>query len=589
MAGRVLSIEVEQSVTRVVEMDYGVKSPRIYNAFSFETPPGTLNEEGMTVNDSIVGLMRQGLTQNGIHTNKAIFALASSRIASKEVMIPTVKDNKIKQVLLANSKEYFPVDLSQYELVYRIMERMKEEKQLKLMVFAVPRALLMSCQQLAKAWGFQLVGVDYSGNSIHQAMMRTMNPALAVTVCVEDRYSMLTIVKDGKVDFQRPISYGIDDAVEIVRTGGRAGGGTEYGSPEEPERLSGMSYLEAFERLRSGSYVNKRLGEEESSKAVDDWDDDVEDPGTSGIRAKVTAEFELLIGSLSRVFDYYVSRNSDTEIEEIRLTGLGAGCQGLDRLLSNELGVAVTVLKDSRIGLSRNLLRNKFKLAEYFIAVGATYEPLNFELASGGQKASSKANDSFALPLLVLVGGLALSGVILGLEFMNVMNLTQDNQAMVDDIKRKLPAVEVYNKFLIQRKTADGLRAADRNSDVPNDLFLRFLADMEAHMPSDMIIDTLSVSEDTMTISALCMSKESAAEALMQMRSFDTLLRVVSTELTEEDTEAIPMWRLEVSLTYQDLRVVEAMDQAAAESDADTEDTESTENAEGGEGSEAAE
>ncbi|MCH5332570.1 MAG: hypothetical protein J1D89_01310 [Agathobacter sp.] len=589
MAGRVLSIEVEQSVTRVVEMDYGVKSPRIYNAFSFETPPGTLNEEGMTVNDSIVGLMRQGLTQNGIHTNKAIFALASSRIASKEVMIPTVKDNKIKQVLLANSKEYFPVDLSQYELVYRIMERMKEEKQLKLMVFAVPRALLMSCQQLAKAWGFQLVGVDYSGNSIHQAMMRTMNPALAVTVCVEDRYSMLTIVKDGKVDFQRPISYGIDDAVEIVRTGGRAGGGTEYGSPEEPERLSGMSYLEAFERLRSGSYVNKRLGEEESSKAVDDWDDDVEDPGTSGIRAKVTAEFELLIGSLSRVFDYYVSRNSDTEIEEIRLTGLGAGCQGLDRLLSNELGVAVTVLKDSRIGLSRNLLRNKFKLAEYFIAVGATYEPLNFELASGGQKTSSKANDSFALPLLVLVGGLALSGVILGLEFMNVMNLTQDNQAMVDDIKRKLPAVEVYNKFLIQRKTADGLRAADRNSDVPNDLFLRFLADLEAHMPSDMIIDTLSVSEDTMTISSLCMSKESAAEALMQMRSFDTLLRVVSTELTEEDTEAIPMWRLEVSLTYQDLRVVEAMDQAAAESDADTEDTESTENAEGGEGSEAAE
>ena len=589
MAGRVLSIEVEQSVTRVVEMDYGVKSPRIYNAFSFETPPGTLNEEGMTVNDSIVGLMRQGLTQNGIHTNKAIFALASSRIASKEVMIPTVKDNKIKQVLLANSKEYFPVDLSQYELVYRIMERMKEEKQLKLMVFAVPRALLMSCQQLAKAWGFQLVGVDYSGNSIHQAMMRTMNPALAVTVCVEDRYSMLTIVKDGKVDFQRPISYGIDDAVEIVRTGGRAGGGTEYGSPEEPERLSGMSYLEAFERLRSGSYVNKRLGEEESSKAVDDWDDDVEDPGTSGIRAKVTAEFELLIGSLSRVFDYYVSRNSDTEIEEIRLTGLGAGCQGLDRLLSNELGVAVTVLKDSRIGLSRNLLRNKFKLAEYFIAVGATYEPLNFELASGGQKAASKANDSFALPLLVLVGGLALSGVILGLEFMNVMSLTQDNQAMVDDINRKLPAVEVYNKFLIQRKTAEGLRAADRNSDVPNNLFLRFLADLEAHMPSDMIIDTLSVTEDTMTISALCASKESAAEALIQMRSFDTLLRVVSTELTEEDTEAIPMWRLEVSLTYQDLRVVEAMDQAAAEGDADTEDTESTENAEGGEGSEAAE
>lgn len=579
MAGKVLSIEVEQSVTRVVEMDYGVKSPRIYNAFSFETPPGTLSDEGVTVNENMVGLMRQGLTQNGIHTNRAIFALASSRIASKDVIIPTVKDNKIKQVLLANSKDYFPVDLSQYELVYRILERMKAENQLKLMVYAVPRGLLMSYQQLAKAWGFQLVGVDYSGNSIHQAMMRTMNPALAVTVCVEDQNSMLTIVKDGRVDFQRPISYGIDDAVEVVRTGGTAGGGTEYANPETPDRSPGMTYTEALNLMRSKNYLNKQLGTSGASAESDDWDD-VEDPETMELREKVTREFEMLIGSLSRVFDYYTSRNPEVEIEEIRLAGLAADCQGLDSLLSNELGVRVTILRDSRIGLSRNLVRSRFKLAEYIVAVGATFEPLNFELASaGGQKSSSKPGGSFALPVIVLVGGIVLSGALLGMEFMNIMSLSVDNAVITEDIKQKLPVVEVYNNYLIQKKTAEGLRAADHNSDVPNDLFLRFLSDMEEDMPSDLLIDSLSVTEDTMTISALCGSKEAAAAAIMRLRSFDTVLQVVCSSVTDEDSEGIVMERIEIALTYQPKERVEAKDQENA--------TESAENAESGADSEA--
>lgn len=584
MAGKVLSIEVEQSVTRVVEMDYGVKSPRIYNAFSFETPPGTLSDEGVTVNESMVGLMRQGMTQNGIHTNKAIFALASSRIASKDVMIPTVKDNKIKQVLLANSKEYFPVDLSQYELVYRILERMKAENQLKLMVYAVPRGLLMSYQQLAKAWGFQLIGVDYSGNSIYQAMMRTMNPALAVTVCVEDQNSMLTIVKDGKVDFQRPISYGIDDAIEVVRTGGAAGGGTEYASPEASDRSPGMTYTEALNRMRSKNYLNKQLrasGASGASGESDNWDD-LEDTETMELREKVTREFEMLIGSLSRVFDYYTSRNPEIEIEEIRLAGLAADCQGLDSLLSNELGVKVTILKDSRIGLSRNLVRNKFKLAEYIIAVGATFEPLNFEMgAAGGAKASSKSGGSFAIPVLILVGGIVISAVMLGLEFMKTMELALDNALMTEDINQKLPAVQVYNNYLIQKKTADGLRAADSGSDVPNDLFLQFIAEVEANLPSDLMIENLSISENSLTLSAVCTSKESAAEALMQLREFETVLEVSCSAVSETDNEGVKTETFTISLTYKPKALIEAEKAEKAE------DTENTESTGGGESSEA--
>ena len=38
MATKVLSIEIGHGLTRVVEMDYKAKNPKVYNYFTFETP-----------------------------------------------------------------------------------------------------------------------------------------------------------------------------------------------------------------------------------------------------------------------------------------------------------------------------------------------------------------------------------------------------------------------------------------------------------------------------------------------------------------------------------------------------------------------
>lgn len=42
MANRVLGIEIGENLTRVVEIDYKAKNPKIYNMFGFPTPPGMM-------------------------------------------------------------------------------------------------------------------------------------------------------------------------------------------------------------------------------------------------------------------------------------------------------------------------------------------------------------------------------------------------------------------------------------------------------------------------------------------------------------------------------------------------------------------
>ena len=44
MANRVLGIEIGENLTRVVEIDYKAKNPKIYNMFGFPTPPGMIDD-----------------------------------------------------------------------------------------------------------------------------------------------------------------------------------------------------------------------------------------------------------------------------------------------------------------------------------------------------------------------------------------------------------------------------------------------------------------------------------------------------------------------------------------------------------------
>lgn len=102
-----------------------------------------------------------------------------------------------------------------------------------------------------------------------------------------------------------------------------------------------------------------------------------------------------LINGISRVIDYYASRNSGESIERILITGLGADFKGMSELLAQEVNMPVSVLKDAA---GWNLMRN-FKnecFSEYIACVGAAVAPLDFkqEAEKRGKEKKGKAGSN---------------------------------------------------------------------------------------------------------------------------------------------------------------------------------------------------
>ena len=80
--------------------------------------------------------------------------------------------------------------------------------------------------------------------------------------------------------------------------------------------------------------------------------------------------------------------------------------------------------------------------------------------------------------------------------------------------------------------------AIEQNSNVPNDAMGAFFAEMEKKIPADMVVTSMSVDSDAISLSLSCASKESAAEALMQMREFETIDNVVCSGISEEEADS---------------------------------------------------
>ena len=118
MTKRVLSIVIGTEYTKVCEVSYNrnniKKGIKVYRSISFPTPKNSI-EDGFIRNMNAFGEeLTIQLRANDFKSNKVIFSVASSKIASREVILPLVNENRIMDIIRTGASEYFPIDINRY-------------------------------------------------------------------------------------------------------------------------------------------------------------------------------------------------------------------------------------------------------------------------------------------------------------------------------------------------------------------------------------------------------------------------------------------------------------------------------------------
>lgn len=216
---KVLSIEIGSTLTEIVEMDYKVRNPRIYKSLMLSTPEGVMDDGMLYGFENYAQALSKMLKAKGFKAKRAIFSVSSNRIASREVEIPFLKENQIRDFVLANASDYFPVNIADYSISYTVLEKLQNEeggKALRINALAMPSEMLESYKEFAKAAGLELEAIDYDGNALYQAVKKECSVGSQIVIKIDEKSSIVTVMKDGVQSLTRTVPYGIGEAVDTI-------------------------------------------------------------------------------------------------------------------------------------------------------------------------------------------------------------------------------------------------------------------------------------------------------------------------------------------------------------------------------------
>ena len=257
-------------------------------------------------------------------------------------------------------------------------------------------------------------------------------------------------------------------------------------------------------------------------------------------RQKITASLEPLIVGVSRVIDFYDSRNSDTPIERTYVTGLGGSFSGMSKLFTNCLERKVHTLSemDDKIGMSKAI--RSTRPAAYISCLGAVLAPVGL-IDKSTQKAKgltvvSGTNYTF-VSVAVLVLGVILSIAMAVTSLTRYFGTVAENVTLQARVEELQPAQTVYNEYLSAAAQYDKYKYLYEYTENPNENLVEFINELEQILPSSFWTNSFSSDMEGISMSVTVEGKAAAARTILNIRNMESIEDVQISNITDAQNE----------------------------------------------------
>lgn len=495
---KVLTIDItNESITIVEVTSSNKKQSTIHNAIIFETPEDAYEDGVIRDKERIAEAIKSQLSANGITNKNAIFVLTSTKIVNREVLVPFVKENKIKGIINANSSEYFPVNIEDYVVSHSVLETVTDEennKQLRVLAVAAPENMVRSYYDLAALAGLKVVALDYIGNAMLQ-LIKTQTTEAMTTMVIQlgSESTVLNIVKGDTLLLQRTVPYGTNVVVNEVMD------------------AKGVDATTAMTLLQ-----NERL-------LTVDFDDNA-----------ITGAFRYLINNIGRVMDFFTSKNPDKPIDDVFLTGDGALIKGIDGLFKVQLNVSTRVMDTLyNIKFDPKIDLKIYNPVYLMVPIGAAFDPMGFELGEAGVKGSASSVDTTPLVIAFLILSVIIAGGVTAYSFI----AKNKAQSELDQVNRDIQAISDIEKIVTDCENAQNIYMDAENmysyTENLNENVGTLITELEDKMPKGISITAFNSTADGVDFTGNTKTYEDIAAFAINLKDIECIDNTFIESVTE--------------------------------------------------------
>lgn len=317
---KLIALDIGNNTIKVV---YGYANNRniIINEYDIIKMPVNCMNDGIIINiDELAKVILYSLKKNKMTGGSLVLNVTGTRVITRDIQIPSASDQEIEQILEFEAQQYFPVDLQNYTVDFKVLERIKtdEGEQLRVLIVAAPNKQVEEFIQLSKLLKKPLKAIDLPANCVlkilsHNAVQNVIDDGWAVVDIGKDT-SLVCIFRNNTLKFNRILLNGsaeIDQSIANKLN-------VEYGRAEEfKTSFSGLT--EVYEEAAA-------TGEAEEIGEI------------------IKNSVNNIITDVNRFIDFYNSRESQNHVQKIYLYGGGSKLKGLPEYFTNYFNMPVTLV-----------------------------------------------------------------------------------------------------------------------------------------------------------------------------------------------------------------------------------------------------
>ncbi len=552
MAKLILSIETGIWWTKVALVEDHKKSHNIVNAFFFRTPEHAVEDGYIRDKEAFANVLKAELLNRQIQEKNVIFSINSSKVITREITIPFVKDDKIETIVESQAKDYFPMDVSGYTISYTKMGMPQDadhKKNLKLLLIAIPDNLLSNYSSFASEAGLNILNFEYIGNSV-VSFIKEHYTDDGVVVQLEEQSTVISIIANKQLVFQRVSPYGYETSLASV---------IEHKVLGAEDEIQAFDFLVSHDVLNvepnAGDYPYSTIADPmRRQEVLEDAYTDVRDALVYYVRVVITA------------LDYYKSQTKTEQLGKLYLAGDGIRFAGIQQMFLRETGLQL----EERDFFSYVNFKNKNILNSdrainslgFVSIVGATIHPINAKPKE--LKAQESKKGSLKTAYIVFFGAFAISLVMIVLGVTRKV-LATTQQAFLQQRLDELSYVQViFDENEAAATEAAQYRAFDAATYTNNEQFSELISQLEQNMPNTITVISLTITGDNISINMVSDNRPSVALLIMNMKKIPCLTNVSVLSLVEDVGEdGSSTWSFSATATY--VKVTEETTESAVE------------------------
>lgn len=323
MPGRLVSIDIGSKNIHLVTGRHKGETLEVEQAFTVPTPESAIKDGRIDDIHSLKSVIKDVFAKNKIKTKRVVFTIQSTSIITRDLSLPSVKQDELNTMVKYEIEQYLPIVASEYVIEYTFLEEFEEDnvQKSKLRVAAMPQIMVDNYFNLVKEVGLKPVALDIHTNTVAKLFSNSMMAAQSgysmgkTYALIDFGFQNITvhILSKGRIDFSRIITLGgkdIDTDVSVSYS---------------------LTLDKAEEKKIKEGHLEQRGHEELPEEMFNDI-----------LRAKV----DTWIQEIQKIFQYYISRNTGNRIDTIYIYGGTAKIKGLSTYLEQAINIKVKKIDD---------------------------------------------------------------------------------------------------------------------------------------------------------------------------------------------------------------------------------------------------